>query len=119
MLFMRFQYNIRAEKVEDIPFIFFEGDMTSDSDAELKKIYSTMKAECQLKTLVIDFEKTHYINSSGIATLINIIQDMNEKQCRLIFVGLSDHFKNVMEIVGLKDFAVIVDTRAEALKIIK
>ncbi len=116
---MKFQYSIKTEKIETVPFIFFEGDMTSDSDAEMKKIYASLKEDCELKTLVINFEKTQYINSSGIATLIHIIQDMNEKQFKLIFVGLTEHFKNVMEIVGLKDFAVIVDTSQEALQIAK
>ncbi len=116
---MKFQYNIKTEKIETVPFIFFEGDMTSDSDAEMKKIYASLKEDSELKTLVINFEKTQYINSSGIATLIHIIQDMNEKQFKLIFVGLTEHFKNVMEIVGLKDFAVIVDTIEEALQIAK
>jgi anti-anti-sigma factor len=116
---MKFQYSIRSEKIDTVPFIFFEGDMTSDSDAEMKKIYSSIKDECELKTLVINFEKTQYINSSGIATLIFIIQDMKDKQFKLIFVGLTEHFKNVMEIVGLKDFAVIVDTNQEALTISK
>jgi anti-anti-sigma factor len=116
---MKFQYSIKTEKIEAVPFIFFEGDMTSDSDAEMKKVYSALKEENGLKALVIDFEKTQYINSSGIATLIHIIQDMNENQCKLVFVGLSDHFKNVMEIVGLIDFALIVDTTDDALKIIQ
>lgn len=116
---MKFQYSIKSEKIESIPFIIFEGDMTSDSDAEMKKIYSSLKDECEIKILVINFEKTQYINSSGIATLIHIIQDMKDKHFKLVFVGLTEHFKNVMEIVGLKDFAVIVDTNQEALQIAK
>jgi len=103
----------------DIPVLLIEGDMTSDSDRDIMDVYHTIKAELSPKYLVVNFEKTNYINSSGIATLINIIQDLGETDGRISFVGLSTHFLKIMDIVGISDFVKIYPTEDDAIMAIK
>ena len=67
-----------------------------------------------MEKLIINFEKTKYINSSGIATLINIIQDSNERKGSISFVGMSDHLRKVMDIVGISDFVRICASNKDA-----
>ena len=69
--------------------------------------------------LIMNFEKTKYINSSGIASLISIIQNSNERNVKISFVGMSSHFQKVMDIVGIIDFIEIYHTNDEALENIK
>lgn len=92
-----------------------EGDLTSDADADTKNLYNEIKEKFTPAKIIINFEKTKYINSSGIATLINIIQDINDKNGTIAFIGMSDHLQKVMDIVGISDFVKIFGTTKEAL----
>ena len=111
---MKYQYKIFSDKIEDIPIIIIEGDLTSDADADVKNIYANLKEQYTMEKLIINFEKTKYINSSGIATLINIIQDSNERKGTISFVGMSDHLRKVMDIVGISDFVRICTSNKDA-----
>lgn len=114
---MKYQYKILSDKIESVPVIIIEGDLTSDADTYVKNIYSGLKNQFDMDRLIINFEKTKYINSSGIATLINIIQDANERKGKISFVGMSSHLKKVMDIVGISDFVHICNTNQDALSI--
>ncbi|HOW81680.1 MAG TPA: STAS domain-containing protein [Spirochaetota bacterium] len=111
---MKYQFKISSGAIESIPVIIIEGDLTSDADSEVKNVYSRLKESFKMDRLIINFEKTKYINSSGIATLINIIQDSNERKGKIHFVGMSEHLHKVMDIVGISDFVQVHKTNQEA-----
>ncbi len=115
---MKYTHKISSDEVDSIPVILIEGDMTSDADTDVKRVYSQLLDKYEMDKIIINFEKTKYINSSGIATLINIIQNINEKNGKIAFVGMSEHFQKVMDIVGITDFVQILDTNPEAVKAI-
>ena len=113
---MKYQHKISSSEFQNIPVIEIEGDLTSDADSDVKKIYSEIKSKYSDNKILINFEQTKYINSSGIATLINIIQETNEKNGKIAFVGMSDHLQKVMDIVGISDFVEIYGKNEEAIK---
>lgn len=113
---MKYQHKITSDMMTNIPVIFIEGDLTSDADSDAKSVYSDLKEKYSPKKLIVNFEHTKYINSSGIATLIHIIQDVNEKGGVIAFVGMSDHLKKVMNIVGISDFVQIFNSNNDALQ---
>jgi len=115
---MKYQHKIISDMISNIPVIIIEGDLTSDADGDAKGVYSEIKDNYSSQKLIINFENTKYINSSGIATLIHIIQDVNEKGGVIAFVGMSDHLKKVMNIVGISDFVRIYNSNSEAIKAI-
>jgi len=112
-------YRVSSDMKENTPVLVVEGDITSESDSDIMKTYASIKEKHNPANLIINFEKTNYIDSAGIATLINIIQDMGEKNGRVAFVGLSNHFQKVMDIVGISDFVDIVNTNDQAMEKIK
>ena len=79
-----------------IPIIHIAGEITSEADEEIVNCYASIPAGKKGRVL-IDFSKTAYINSAGIATLISLI-------------------RKVMDIVGLTDFVLIHDNIEQALK---
>jgi anti-sigma B factor antagonist len=115
---MKYQHKILSDIINNIPVMFIEGDLTSDADGDAKGIYSDIKEKYSSQKLIINFENTKYINSSGIATLIHIIQDVNEKGGVIAFVGMSEHLKKVMNIVGISDFVRIYNSNSDAIKAI-
>ncbi len=112
-------HKVSSDLVASIPVLIVEGDMTSDADHDVMRTYAQIKEKYAPKNLIINFERTNYINSAGIATLINMIQDMGDKGGRISFVGLSNHFLKVMDIVGISDFVDTFSTDDEAIAEIK
>ncbi|HNX58514.1 MAG TPA: STAS domain-containing protein [Spirochaetota bacterium] len=109
-------HKISINTCDGFPVVTIEGDMTSESDDTIMSLFSSIKESTSLSSLIFDFEKTTYINSAGIATLINIIQEMKDLGGKVLFTGLSDHFQKVMDIVGISDFVTIYDTISHALQ---
>ncbi|MCX7678979.1 MAG: STAS domain-containing protein [Spirochaetes bacterium] len=112
-------FKISKGEIEGMPVLIIEGDMTSESDSDVMKNYYELKKKYSPANLIINFEKTKYINSAGIASLINIIQDLQDINGKVIFVGLTNHFKKVMDTVGISDFVDIYNTNDEAIAKIK
>jgi anti-anti-sigma factor len=112
-------HKVTFEYIEEIPILIIEGDVTSEADAEIMRVFGKLRDKYHPKHLIINFEKTSYINSAGIATLINIIQNINEVGGKVSFVGLTGHFQKVMDIVGISDFVNSFGSDYEAIAEIK
>ncbi len=104
------------ELFSKVPVINIEGDLTSDADGEVKEIYSSIKTTHTSNKIIINFQKTTYVNSSGIAILIYIIQDIKKTGGALAFVGMSAHLQKVMSIVGITEFIRVYESNTEAVK---
>jgi anti-sigma B factor antagonist len=113
---MKYQHKITSDSINDVPVIYIEGDLTSDADRDARETYSKVKNKHSLDTIIINFENTAYINSSGIAILIHIIQDVNMQGGTVAFVGMSDHLKKVMDIVGVSSFVIMHNTNSDVIK---
>lgn len=109
-------FNLKWELERDIPVIFLEGDITSESDHKLKEIYAEIKKNCKSRTYIFDFTNSNYINSSGISSFIKIIHLHKESNGEFIFTGLSEHLLKVMDIVGLTEYISISETIESAIK---
>lgn len=112
------KFKIESIEKDGIPIIYIYGDITSDTDNEITDFYNNLSSQGKTK-IIVNFTHTSYINSAGIATLINIITDLTDKKGQIIFVNLSSHFQKVMDIVGLTDFVDILSTNEEAIEEIK
>jgi anti-anti-sigma factor len=112
-------YSVRYEIVGTIPVMYIVGDMTSDADNDVMTTYGQLKEANSVKYLIFNFSETNYINSAGLATLINIIQEMNKAEGKVAFTQLNSHFQKVMDIVGITDFVSIYDSNEDAVKSIQ
>ncbi|MDA3899333.1 MAG: STAS domain-containing protein [Spirochaetes bacterium] len=111
-------YSVRFELISDVPVIYIVGDMTSDADSAVVKVFREIKTKHGLKRIIFNFSETNYINSAGLATLINIIQEMEKVEGQVVFAGLTTHFQKVMDIVGITEFVKIVDTNEGAVSLL-
>ncbi len=87
---------------ESITILSIQGDIDLESSPalrkELKKI-STTKAP----SLLVDFTETTYIDSSGLATLIEYFQSASAYQGKIALCGLTPRVKNSFLIVRLEE----------------
>jgi len=110
-----FKIHVDYERDATVPVIFISGEITSEADEEIVNSYSSIPAGKKPRVL-IDFSKTAYINSAGIASLISLITKASEIDGKIEFCGLNSHFRKVMDIVGLTDFVMIHENLEQALK---
>jgi len=107
-----FSYEIKD--FSSIPTIYLYGEIGTDTSSSLMEAYKSILEKMRDK-LIINFKNISYMNSAGIATLISIVSDASKRKCKVFFVGLSDYFKKVMQIVGVTDF---VEMREEDFDVV-
>ena len=92
----------------------FEGDIASTSkDAVLGTYQALPKATAKL--ILLDFTKVDYINSSGIALVIQLLIEASNSSQKVYAFGLSPHFVKVFTMVGITKYAGLFPSQAEAL----
>ena len=91
------------------------GDLTSFSEPLLSKAYQNANTQGANKIL-LKIEKEAYINSGGIAALIQILAQSKRNNQHIGITGVSDHFKKIFAMVGITKFADIHDSVENALK---
>ena len=92
-----------------------KGDITAASDPFLKEAYKTANDQGASK-IVLKFNHDAYINSGGIAVLIQLLAQTKSKNQQICISGLSEHFKKIFNMVGITKFAKIYDTAEEAIE---
>jgi len=69
----------------------------------------------QPPAVVIDLSNVPYMDSSGVATLVEAMQQARRYNGRIVLCGLQDKVKSIFEIARLDMVFTIVDTEEEAL----
>jgi anti-anti-sigma factor len=65
--------------------------------------------------VVLDFASVDYINSTGLAVIVQLLARARAQGCAVHAVGLSDHYREIFEITRLSDFVTLHADRAAAL----
>ena len=106
---------IRLETVDDAVLLNIKGDVTAFSESFLKEAYNNANDKGANKIL-LKFEEDAYINSGGIAVLIQLLAETKRNNQQIGITGLSEHFKKIFNMVGITKFAKIHNTVEEALE---
>ena len=109
------KYQVKVDSNKTVPILHLSGEITAFSDEEISEAYKAIKLATPPK-LIVNFDGAGYINSAGIATLVGIVMDMEEKKGTIRFASLASHFRKVVEIVGITEYVKIFDTVEEALE---
>lgn len=106
---------VEVEQVGPVPVIRAEGEVDLYSSPELRKeLKKQIKARTNL--VVIDLSGVEYMDSSGVATLIEGLQGLGKVGGHLCLAGLNDSVMQVLKFVHLDKVFDIVPEVAEALK---
>ena len=92
----------------------FEGDITSASREAVIGTYESLdKSSC--KRVLLDFQQVPYLNSSGIALVIQMVLAASGAKQQVHCFGLTPHFQKVFTMVGLSKYARLHESEAAAL----
>lgn len=96
-----------------VPVLGFSGDISSASKDAILAAYRGLDKP---GSLLLDFTAVDYINSSGIAIIIQMLLEANKAGSRAIRIyGLSPHFRKVFTMVGINKYASLHDDEEAAL----
>lgn len=82
----------------------FEGDIASTSREAVLGAYQALP-KATAKIILLDFTKVDYINSSGIALVIQMLIEASNAGQKVYAYGLSAHFTKVFTMVGITKYA--------------
>ncbi len=92
-----------------------KGDITAFSEPFLNESYQKATDQGAAKIL-LKIDKDSYINSGGIAVLIQILAQTKKINQIIGITGISEHFKKIFHMVGITKFAKIHNSQTEALE---
>ena len=99
----------------DIAVISIKGDVTATTGEVIGNAYKSESVSNSPKIL-LHFDKDCYINSGGLASLIDIASEGRKKKQKIHAYGLSDHFQKIFHMVGLTRCIPIFSSEEAALE---
>lgn len=104
--------NVR--KNGEIAIIDLKGEVTSFGDEMINSAVNSTVEE-GFQKIIFNFTDVSYINSSGIAILIGIVTGLANKGVTFRVYGLTPHFKKIFRMIGLTQYAKVVNSEEEAM----
>jgi anti-sigma B factor antagonist len=94
--------------------IEISGDVTSASEGSLMDAYASASGN-GAKVIILDFGRLDYMNSGGIGLLVTLLVRVQRQGQRLMAVGLSEHYRQILALTRLDEAIAIHPTAADAL----
>lgn len=109
-----FSAKVRQEK--QIVVIDLAGAINLQADQAFNQAYSEAMS-MNFDTIALNFSEVDYINSSGIALIVELLAQARKTHKRLVVYGLSDHYLEIFQITRLADFMDIFEDETRALSV--
>jgi anti-anti-sigma factor len=103
---------VPAASGDPITVLRFSGDITSASQPAILGTYEGLPDT--VKRILLDFSKVDYLNSSGIALVIQMMIAASKRQQTIHSFGLSPHFMKVFTMVGITKYTTLHADEASA-----
>jgi len=99
---------------QQITCLRFAGDISSASKDAVVGTYQALDKAAH-KRLLLDFKGVEYLNSSGIALVIQVLMEANKSGQTVAICGLTPHFTKVFTMVGITKYATLYSDETAAL----
>ena len=103
---------IQSTSGDSITVLRFSGDITSASQPAILGTYEGLPEH--VKRILLDFSKVEYLNSSGIALVIQMLIAASKRGQTIRTFGLSPHFQKVFTMVGITKYTSLHPDQASA-----
>lgn len=103
------------ENKENVVTLSFEGYIDMSSSPEVREAL-TAQFKADPKAIIVNLSKVPYIDSSGIATLVEGLQWSHSSSNKFRLVGLNSTVRDIFEIARLLQVFEVFDSDEEALQ---
>ena len=103
---------IDIEQYESDVVLTPHGEVDLSSSPELRESLLSVLRDKPAK-LIVNLDKTPYMDSSGVATLVEAMQKAMRSQTKLVLCGMEEKVRSIFEIARLDAvFTIVDDTQA-------
>lgn len=99
---------------QGVQLIQLEGDLDFHSSPELRAELAKL-IDGQASKVLVDLKKVNYIDSSGLATFVELFQKMKRYGGKLILFNLTQGVRSVFEIAKLDTIFRLANSEKDAL----
>lgn len=96
---------------QSVTVLRFSGDISSNSREPVLGAWQNVSSG----PVLLDFTRVDYINSSGIALIIQMLMEADKTGRKVAAFGLTPHFQKVFTMVGIAKYAGLYKDEATAL----
>lgn len=107
--------NISIRQFVNAAVVDVDGDITLHNSPEVRKALLDLIKQQRLPRVVVNLEKSKYIDSAGVASLVEALKASREMKSGFALYGLSRTAREVLELTRLVKVFEIYDTEQEAL----
>ena len=98
---------------DELQILRLKGEIDLAASPELREsLQQHAKAKC--RALLLDFREVSYIDTSGLATIVEYVKLARGFDGRVALAHLSEQVRTIFELVRLHEFLPIYSTVAEA-----
>lgn len=105
---------LKTENKNGLVVCYVEGEIDINTSPDIKKDFEKMLAK-KTPRVVINFSRVTYVDSSGLATLVEILKGMRSYGGKMRLSNLSPKIKSLFEITKLEKLFDIMADEAEAI----
>lgn len=106
---------IKEKKINQADVLELFGEIDINNSPEFRKVFDRLIKEDR-KKILLNFSQISYIDSSGLATLVEMLQRLKRIGGILRLCNLSEKVKGLFEITKLDKLFSIFASEEEALK---
>jgi len=105
---------VRVDVKNGLAVCYIEGEIDINTAPDIKKEFEKLLAK-KTPRMIINFSRVNYIDSSGLATLVEILKHMRTYGGKMRLTNLSDKIKSLFEITKLEKLFEIMAREEEAI----
>jgi anti-sigma B factor antagonist len=107
--------DVQTRRTQDALVIDVKGQVDLFSSPKLRSAILAAVNATQMSRVAINMNEVTYMDSSGVASLVEGLHLARTKECRLVLFGLQQAAKEVLELARLDKIFTIRATELEAL----
>jgi anti-sigma B factor antagonist len=107
--------NISTRQFENASIVDVTGDITLYNTPEVRRILLDLLKEKRVRRVIVNLEKVKYIDSAGVASLVEGLKLSRDLKSGFALYGLSRSTREVLELTRLLKVFEVHDTEEQAL----
>lgn len=107
--------NVRFESRGDLVLCHLDGELDINTAPVVKKTFDAKVVGKKAGKVAVNFKDVTYVDSSGLATLVEILKNMRQYGGKLKLCSLAPKIKSLFEITKLDGLFEILPDEGEAI----
>ena len=99
---------------QSVTILLYAGDISSASRDAVIGTYEALDKTSH-RQILLNFKGVEYLNSSGIALVIQVLIEASKSGQKIAICGLTPHFTKVFTMVGITKYATLYSDESAAL----